>query len=289
MNLELDKFTVKSADRINLKDVQTDFDAGIDKKSAKELLKKNVDELSDLQNLLFADDRLSLLVVLQAPDAAGKDSAIKNVFSGVNPQGVKVTSFKSPSKTELSHDYLWRHVIALPEKGMIEIFNRSHYENIIVTRVHPEYIIGKVPGAESLEKINEDFWKTRFEQINNFEKHISQNGTHILKIYLHLSLDEQKIRFLSRIDTPEKNWKFNSDDLKERKLWTKYQTAFEAMINNTSTDDAPWYVIPADKKYFVRLAVSQLIIDKLKSMNLFYPTGETPEQLQVAKQLLLNE
>jgi PPK2 family polyphosphate:nucleotide phosphotransferase len=289
MNLELDKFTVKSADRINLKDVQTDFDAGIDKKSAKELLKKNVDELSDLQNLLFADDRLSLLVVLQAPDAAGKDSAIKNVFSGVNPQGVKVTSFKSPSKTELSHDYLWRHVIALPEKGMIEIFNRSHYENIIVTRVHPEYIIGKVPGAESLEKINEDFWKTRFEQINNFEKHISQNGTHILKIYLHLSLDEQKNRFLARIDTPEKNWKFNSDDLKERKLWTKYQTAFEAMINNTSTDDAPWFVIPADKKYFVRLAVSQIIINKLKSMNLFYPTGETPEQLQVAKQLLLNE
>lgn len=289
MNLELDKITVKKQANINLSDFETDFDGGIKKPAAKKLLAKNVKELYNLQNLLYADDRFSLLIVFQAPDAAGKDSTIKHVFSGVNPQGIRVHSFRSPSKEELAHDYIWRHYKVLPEKGMIEIFNRSHYENILVTKVHPEYIAGQVPGIETVNKINDAFWNTRYEQINNFEKHIYQNGTHILKFYLNLSMEEQKRRFLARIDTPEKNWKFNSDDLKERKLWPKYKSSYEDMIENTSTEHAPWHIIPADKKYFARLAISQIIINKLKSLGLNYPTGETVEQLQTAKQLLLNE
>lgn len=289
MNLELDKFTVKTANSKKLQDFATSFDAGLNKKSAKELLNENVKELYEMQNLLYADDRYSLLIVFQAPDAAGKDSSIKHVFSGVNPQGVRVSSFRSPSKEEAAHDYLWRHNKMLPEKGMIEIFNRSHYENVIVTKVHPEYIVGKVPGAESVEKLNSDFWNMRYRQINDFERHIFENGTHILKFYLNLSLEEQKNRFLARIDTPEKNWKFNSDDLKERELWPKYQSAFEQMINNSSFDHAPWHIIPADKKYFARLAISQIILDKLKSMNLKFPEGEGTEKLQSAKEILLKQ
>jgi len=285
----LNKIIVQPNSKISLDNYDSSYTGKLKKKKGKEVLKANVEELYELQKTFYADERFSLLIIFQASDAAGKDSTIKHVFSGVNPQGVSVHNFKSPSKKELAHDYLWRHYKQLPEKGMIEIFNRSHYENVLVTRVHPYYIAGTIPGIETVDKIDDNFWNSRFNQINNFEKHISENGTHIIKFFLNISPEEQKKRFLDRIDTPEKNWKFNSGDLKERKLWDKYKHAFEQMLSNTSTGHAPWHIIPADNKYFARYIVSQIIKEKLQSLNLKYPMGETKEQLETAKQQLLNE
>ena len=275
---------------ISLNDYSTDESGGFDKKSAKKEVKNSISELKKLQRIFYADDRFSLLIVLQASDTAGKDGVIRHVMSGINPQGCRVHSFKTPSKEELDHDYLWRHYKALPERGMIEIFNRSHYENVLATKVNPSFILNEnLPGIDSVDDIDDVFWQKRYEQINNFEKHLYQNGTHILKFFLHVSKEEQKERLLARLDNPDKNWKFNSNDLRAREQWDEYQLAYQAMLENTSKEHASWYVIPADKKYFARMAVGEIILEKLKSLNLRYPQGESPDLLSKAREQLLNE
>ncbi len=290
MNFDINKIRIKQGENINIEDYDTKYVGTYTKDTAKKELKKNTKELKSMQEMFYADNRYSLLIILQASDAAGKDGAIRHVLGGLNPQGCRVHSFKSPSKLELEHDYIWRHYLALPERGMIEIFNRSHYENVIVTKVHPEYIFGeRIPGVDSIDKIDESFWKNRYEQINNFEKHIYENGTHVLKFFLNLSKDEQKKRFLARIDTPEKNWKFSSADLKERKYWKLYRKAFEDMINGTTTEYAPWHIIPADNKWFSRIAIGKIIYEKMKSLDLKFPPAEKPELLEEARRQLMNE
>ncbi len=290
MDFDINKIRVSPDKKVNIEDFDTKYVGTYTKDHAKKALKKNTKELKTMQEMFYADDRYSLLIILQASDAAGKDGAIRHVLGGLNPQGCRVHSFKAPSKLELEHDYIWRHYIALPERGMIEIFNRSHYENVVVTKVHPEYIMGeRIPGRNSVDRIDDEFWKNRYEQINNFEKHIYENGTHILKFFLNLSKDEQKKRFLARIDTPEKNWKFSSADLKERKYWNQYRKAFEDMINETTTEYAPWHVIPADNKWFSRIAIGKIIYEKMKSLDLKYPPAEKPELLEEAKKQLMSE
>jgi PPK2 family polyphosphate:nucleotide phosphotransferase len=227
-----------------------------------------------LQEKLYADGSQSLLVVLQAMDAAGKDSLIEHVFGGVNPQGCEVTSFKAPSSKEYGFDFIWRHYTALPEKGKIGIFNRSHYESVLVCKVHPEYNLSEKVW-KSVDEINENFWQNRYESIRDFEKHLARNGTKIVKIFLHVSPEEQKQRFLDRINEEDKNWKFSAADLKERARFGDYMEAYEEAINETSKEHAPWFVVPADKKWFARLTALQIIIDALEDMNLKYP--ELPE------------
>lgn len=289
--MDIDKLIVPNEKKISLeKDYDTAYVGEYDKDQSKKILKKNRKELAEMQEVFWADDRYSLLIVLQASDAAGKDGAIRHVMSGVNPQGCKVSGFKAPSKEELDHNYLWRHYKELPERGQIGIFNRSHYENVLVTKVHPEYILGeKLPGIDSIDKINDEFWAKRYRQINDFEREISENGTHILKFFLNVSKDEQKQRFLDRLNEPDKNWKFSSGDLKERAYWNDYRKAFEDMLNNTSTEYAPWYVIPADHKWFSRMAIGEIIVQKLRSLDLKFPPAEDPEKLAAAKKQLENE
>lgn len=284
---------VKPGKKVDLKNFDTRYTANFnDKEDAAEMLAKDIARLAELQDMLYAMNKYSLLVVIQAMDAAGKDGTIKHVMTGVNPQGCNVTSFKQPSVEELEHDFLWRINRAMPKRGMIAIFNRSHYEEVLVTRVHPEYILGQnIPGIDSIDKIDKKFWLKRYEIINNFEKQAYENGTIIVKFFLHVSKGEQKKRFLSRIDEPEKNWKFSTSDVKERQLWDKYMKAFEDAIENTSTDYAPWYVIPADKKWFMRAAVGDIIVGTLEKLNLGYPTitEKEKQELQSAKLLILNE
>lgn len=284
------EFRVPEDKTINLNDYSTNESGGFNKKTAKKELKKSIKELKKLQRIFYADERFSLLIVLQASDTAGKDGTIRHVMSGINPQGCRVHSFKAPSHKELAHDYLWRHYKALPERGMIEIFNRSHYENVLVTKVNPHLILHEnLPGIDSVDDIDPVFWQNRYEQINNFEKHLCQNGTHILKFFLHLSKDEQKKRLLSRLDNPDKNWKFSLDDIRAREQWDEYQKEYQNMLEKTSKEHAPWYVIPADKKYFARMAVGDIILEKLKSLNLSYPEGKSNDILSKAKKQLLNE
>lgn len=291
MEFDINKIIVPAGKKISLEDdFKTDYVGKTDKNSAKHSLKKNKKKLADLQEIFWADDTYSLLIILQAPDAAGKDGAIRHVMSGVNPQGCKVTGFKTPSKKELDHNFLWRHYKELPQRGQIGIFNRSHYENVLITKVHPEYILNeKLPNIDSVDKINEEFWQKRYRQINDFEREIYENGTHILKFFLNLSKDEQKQRFLDRLNDPNKNWKFSSGDLKERKYWSDYQVVYQDMLNNTSTEYAPWYVIPADHKWFSRMAIGEIIVEKLKSLNLKFPPSENPKRLEEAKKMLDNE
>ena len=228
------------------------------------------EKLRLLQEKLYADGSQSLLIILQAMDAAGKDSLIEHVFGGVNPQGCEVTSFKTPSSKEYSHDFLWRQYQALPEKGKIGIFNRSHYESVLVCKVHPEYNLSEKVWTD-LKQFDKKFWGNRYESIRNFEKHLANNGTKIIKIFLNVSKEEQKQRFLDRINEDDKNWKFSAGDVTERGFWNDYMKAYEEAINETSTDSAPWFVIPADQKWFSRVAAIQIIIDKLEEMNLQYP------------------
>lgn len=285
-----EKFIVKSKTNINLADFSTDYTGGMKKKEGEKELEKNTAELASFQELFWADNSYSLLIILQAPDAAGKDGAVRHVMSGLNPQSCRVYSYKTPSKEELDHDYLWRHYKDLPERGMIGIFNRSHYENVLVTKVNPAYILNEnIPGIKDVKDVDKKFWEERYEQINHFEKHLYQNGTHILKFFLHLSKDEQKERLLARLQDEEKNWKFSSDDLKARSQWDEYHKAYENMLEKTSTEFAPWFIIPADKKFFARVAIGKIIVEKMKSLDLHYPTGETKEQLAQALQTLLNE
>ena len=284
------EFRVSETSSVDLKKYQTNESGCFDKKTAKVEIKSNIKDLKKIQRVFYADDRFSLLIILQASDTAGKDGVIRHVMSGINPQGCRVHSFKTPSKEELDHDYLWRHYKALPERGMIEIFNRSHYENVLVTKVNPQLLLKEnLPSIDSIDKVDDKFWKNRYEQINNFEKHLCQNGTHILKFFLHVSKDEQKERLLARLDNPEKNWKFSSADMEARAQWDEYQTAYTEMLENTSKEHAPWYVIPADKKYFARVAVGDIILQKLQSLNLRFPSGESEKILTEAREQLLAE
>lgn len=290
MQFNYNQFKIKPNERIRIKDLSTCEDGGFDKKSAKKEIKENIKQLAALQEMFYADDRYSLLIILQARDAAGKDGVIRHVMSGINPQGCRVHSFKTPTKNELEHDYLWRHYKALPERGMIEIFNRSHYENVLATKVNPQWIMNeRIPGYDSVEKIDADFWENRYKAINAFEKHLYDNGTRIVKFLLNISKEEQKKRFLSRIDTPRKQWKFSANDLKVRQQWDAYDEAFEEMLEKTSQPYAPWYVIPADKKYFARVAVGDILLELFKSLNLRFPAPESPETLADARKQLLSE
>ena len=284
---------VKPGAEINLKDYDTDYTAGFkNKEDAEEKLQADIASLTELQDKLYSSCSHSLLIVFQAMDAAGKDSTIKHVMSGVNPQGCDVTSFKLPNSVELSHDYLWRIHKNAPVKGKIEIFNRSHYEEVLVTRVHPEILLKQnIPGIDSPDKVDEEFWKRRYKNICEFEKMLFDSGTIILKFFLHVSKKEQKKRFLARIDKPQKNWKFSLADLKERALWNDYKKAYEKALTNTSKDYAPWYIIPADNKWFMRAAVGDIIVGTLSELNLKYPqiTDAEKEELAKAKASLLSE
>jgi len=258
------------------------------KPRAKEALALGVNVLAGLQDVLYAQDRWAVLLIFQAMDAAGKDGAIKHVMSGVNPQGCDVHSFKSPSAEELDHDYLWRAMKVLPNRGHIGIFNRSYYEETLVVRVHPEFLHGqKLPP----ELITKGIWEERFSDIRNFERYLANNGIAVCKFFLHVSKKEQKRRFLERLETPEKNWKFSSADLAERGFWDEYQEAYQDMIQNTAAKHAPWYVVPADNKWFTRVVVAAAVIDTLAALDLKYPkVGEDKlKELAAAKKALLKK
>ena len=291
--LNYDDFRITEGTKFTLSDFHTEIKKkDIDKAQGDLLIQKDVEELSSLQDILYADKQHAVLIIIQAMDAAGKDGTIKHIMSGVNPEGVRVTSFKSPSSTELDHDYFWRHYLALPAKGEIGIFNRSHYENVLITKVHPEFILNeKHVGISTIDDIDKEFWQKRYKQICRFEKNLIENDTTILKFFLHVSKDEQKKRFLDRIDDPTKNWKFSNADLKERAFWDDYQSAYEDAISNTSTKDAPWFVIPADEKWFSRYLVGKIICTELKKLNLSYPNISVAEResLLKAKESLMKE
>lgn len=283
-----DDFLIKN--KFSIKKASTEYKGKITKEEGVQMLIQEKEKLRELQEKLYADGSKSLLVVLQAMDAAGKDSLIEHVFGGVNPQGCNVTSFKTPSSKEYSHDFLWRHYLALPQKGMIGIFNRSHYESVLVCKVHPKYNLSEKTW-DSVDDFDDQFWENRYESIRNFEKHLAQNGTTIVKIFLNVSKDEQKKRLLDRINEQEKNWKFSAADLPERALFDEYMKCYETAINETSKDEAPWYVIPADNKWFARLSAIQIIIDTLEKMDLKYPTlsEEDKAGLDDAKKQLESE
>lgn len=269
---------------------ETKYDGSISKKKGKKMLKDEKDKLHLLQEKLYADNSKSVLIVLQAMDAAGKDSLIEHVLGGINPQGCEVTSFKTPSSKDYDHDFLWRHILALPQKGKIGIFNRSHYESVLICKVHPAYNLNEKVW-DDVSDFDDEFWDNRYESIRNFEKHLAQNGTKIIKLFLNVSKEEQKQRFLDRINEEDKNWKFSGGDLKERQLWDDYQEVYEEAINETSKEHAPWYILPADSKWFTRLAALQIIIENLEDMNLKFPVlPETEmENLETAKEQLKNE
>lgn len=289
LELRLKHIMVPPGHKISLrKDYDPEFTAGFkDKKDARKKLEKNIAELAEYQDILYAQDTYALLLIFQAMDAAGKDGAIKHVMSGVNPQGCQVYSFKSPSAEELDHDYLWRTNKVMPERGRIGIFNRSYYEEVLVVRVHPELLDHqKIPPAA-----RENIWKRRHDQINNMEQYLSENGVVILKFFLNVSKEEQKKRFLERIDRAEKNWKFSTADAKERAFWDDYQKAYEDCLNRTSTEWAPWFVVPADNKWFTRLTVSEIVVRTLKRLNLRYPevSEERRQELLEIRKLLEDE
>jgi len=279
--------------KVNLRNYDTGYTGKeLTKQQSQEMLAQSRNELAEIQDMFYADNRYSVLIILQAMDAAGKDGAVKHIMSGFNPMGVKVYSFKAPTQHELDHDYFWRHTLALPARGEIAIHNRSHYENVLVTRVHPEYVLGEnIPGINSLKKMDKDFWEERFKQIRRFEKNLTENGTVILKFFLHMSKKEQKKRFIDRIDDASKNWKFSSADVKERGHWDEYQKVYEEAIAATTTKEAPWYIIPADDKWYARLAIAQVIVDQFRSLEISYPavSEEQKEELQSAKATLLAE
>ena len=250
------------------------------KENAEELLAKGIAEMTELQDRLYAQDRWAVLLIFQAMDAAGKDGAIKHVMSGVNPQGCQVYSFKGPSSEELNHDFLWRTSKCLPERGRIGIFNRSYYEEVLVVRVHPEILKAqRIPPSQ----VGKNIWQQRFDDIHHFERYLSQNGVLIRKFFLNLSKKEQKKRFLERLDTPEKNWKFSAADIRERDYWDDYMAAYEEMIAATSTRHAPWYVIPADNKWYTRVVVAAAIVDAMKELKLAYPKVDPEKRKELLK------
>jgi PPK2 family polyphosphate:nucleotide phosphotransferase len=276
-------YRVTKGKKFRLKDVDPGDTGGHsdnEKKQAKEALHEGVEALTELQDMLYGQDRWSLLLIFQAMDAAGKDGTIKHVMSGVNPQGCQVSSFKGPSSTDLDHDYLWRCVKELPERGRIGIFNRSYYEETLAVRVHPEFLAGqKLPGR----CVTKHIWEERFQDIRAFERYLHRNGTIVLKFFLHVSRDEQKRRFLERIDLPEKNWKFSATDAKSRAFWDDYMKAYEETIRETATKDSPWYVVPADNKWFTRVIVAAAVIDALSSLDLAYPIVNEAKKKELAE------
>ena len=284
----LKRYRVENGKHFRLRDHDPADTHGLDsefKPQAKKLLTNGVEELSRLQDILAAQDRWGLLVIFQAMDAAGKDGTIKHVMSGVNPQGVHVVSFKVPTAEELSHGYLWRTSQQAPARGRIGIFNRSYYEEVLVVRVHPQVLANeKLPK----ELVTKKLWEERYEDISAFERYLTRNGIKVVKFFLNVSRKEQKRRFLERLDTPEKNWKFSASDAREREFWDAYQQAYEDAIRATATAFAPWYVVPADHKWFTRLVVAQVLVDELKAMNLSYPkvSGEQKKALAEARRML---
>jgi PPK2 family polyphosphate:nucleotide phosphotransferase len=286
------KFKVHDGKSFSLKDFDPGYSDGFEKENAKAILKNLIAETFDLQTELYAANKYALLIIFQAMDAAGKDSAIAHTLSGLNPQACQVFSFKQPSAEDYEHDFLWRHYRALPEKGRIGIHNRSHYENVLITKVHPELLLNEhLLTMTDIENIGHQFWAKRYRSIREFEAHLSDNGTVIIKIFLNLSKEEQKIRFLKRIDDPKKNWKFSAADIVERDKWGDYMDAYEKAIKETATKACPWYVIPADKKWFTRIAITSIILDTLKGLKLRYPVLDKAEKekLDESKKLLLKE
>ena len=278
------------------KHTEADFpcqpDSDMTKIQSDKLLQEQIKNIANLQQKLYAEGKTALLIIFQAMDAAGKDGTIKNVMSGINPQGCKVATFKTPTKEELSHDFLWRINKQLPEKGMIGIFNRSHYEEVLINKVHPQNLLTQnLPGIKTINDIDSKFWKKRYESINTFEKHLVENGTDIIKFFLHVSKEEQKKRFLERIEEENHNWKFSPNDIQERNYWEKYMQAYSDMLTNTSTTYAHWYVIPADKKWYMRMLVAQIIRHHLEKIDPQYPkiSDENKTFLSKAKKLLEQE
>jgi PPK2 family polyphosphate:nucleotide phosphotransferase len=287
MNIDSDDFRVGEGKTINLKKWPTEVQPYYkSKKHLETLLRERIEQLSELQTLLYASDRYAVLLIFQAMDAAGKDSAIKHVMSGVNPQGCQVFSFKHPSGEELDHDFLWRTARALPERGRIGIFNRSYYEEVLIVRVHPELLRAEKLPDEVLDE--KTIWRDRYRSIRHFEAHLHRNGTQIVKFFLHLSKEEQRKRFLKRLEEPDKNWKFNRTDVEERKYWKDYMKAYEACLEATSTRDSPWYAVPADDKRNARLIISQIILNTLQALKMEYPklTKEQRQELQEIRKLL---
>ncbi|HEY3898676.1 MAG TPA: polyphosphate kinase 2 family protein [Chthoniobacter sp.] len=268
------KFRLKDVDPGDTGDLESE-----DKDRAKEALQNGVEALAELQDMLYAQDRWSILLIFQAMDAAGKDGTIKHVMSGINPQGCQVSSFKAPTSIDLNHDYLWRCVRQLPERGLIGIFNRSYYEETLVVRVHPEFLAGQKLPPECVKK---DIWDERFQDIRSFERYLHRNGTLVRKFFLHVSKKEQEKRFLERLDNPDKNWKFSAGDARERGFWKDYMHAYEETIRETATEDAPWYVVPADNKWYTRVVVAAAIIEALASLDLHYPKVSAAKRKELA-------
>jgi PPK2 family polyphosphate:nucleotide phosphotransferase len=291
--MNIDQFLAEPGKFKSLMKYNPESTSGVsDKQEAKDWMDKYIKEMQELQDRLYADNSHAVLLIFQAMDGAGKDSTIKHVMSGVNPQGCQVYSFKQPSVEELDHDYLWRTTKCLPERGRIGIFNRSYYEEVLIVKVHPEMLLKqKLPCAFDLSSVDDAFWQKRYQSINDLEKHLVRNGTIVIKFFLQVSKKEQAERFLKRINEPEKNWKFAISDVEERQYWDEYQKAYELMIRETSTPEAPWYIIPADKKWYMRLAVAEIILQRLKKLDLKYPalTIKMLADLEQAKQLLLTQ
>jgi PPK2 family polyphosphate:nucleotide phosphotransferase len=291
--MDTNQFLAEPGKFNSLKKFRTYSTKGVtDKKEAKSLMDRYIKDMQEFQDILYADNRYAVLVIFQAMDGAGKDSTIKHVMSGINPQGCQVFSFKQPSAEEIDHDYLWRTSKCMPERGRIGIFNRSYYEEVLIVKVHPELLLNqKLPGIDSISAIDGNFWKTRYESINDLEKHLVANGTFIIKFFLHVSREEQADRFLKRMNEPEKYWKFSLSDVEERRYWDDYQKAYENMIRETSSEIAPWYIIPADKKWYMRLAVAEVILHKMKNLGLKYPKLSKKQiaDLEKGKQLLSSE
>ena len=289
MKIDPKEFRVKEGKKVNLRKWPTRVDPFYaSQKEYKKMLADHVAQLSSLQQMHYASNRYALLLIFQAMDAAGKDGVIRHIMSGVNPQGCQVYSFKHPSATELDHDFLWRTTTCLPGRGMIGVFNRSYYEEVLIVRVHPEILRGQSVPDSALS--DETIWKHRYESILDLEKHLHRNGTRILKFFLHISKEEQRRRFLQRIDEPDKNWKFNEADLKEREFWTEYMEAYELCLSATSTRQAPWYVVPGDDKENARLIVSQVVLSTLRALDPAFPepTAERVLELQAFRKHLMN-
>ncbi|MDP4183776.1 MAG: polyphosphate kinase 2 family protein [Bacteroidota bacterium] len=286
--MKISDFRVKEGEKFKLSDIKTDFTGDIDNKEQAEVpTRENIEKLAGLQDKLYAQGKYGILINIQAMDTAGKDGVIKHVMTGLNPQGTQVHSFKEPSVEELNHDYLWRAVNHLPGRGYIGIFNRSYYEEVLVVRVHNLIQNEKIPS----ELINEDIWKKRYRQINDFEEYLNENGFIVIKIFLHISKEEQRQRLLSRIDDKTKNWKFSAADIKEREFWNHYQKCYQELFRETSTKNAPWYVIPSDSKWFSRYVFSEILLKSMENLDLEYPNlnSEQQMQLQIYKQHLLDE
>ena len=281
-------FRVDGSGKFHLKSLKTNEKGDLDKDKAKDILEANRERLKDFQEKLYAQDRWSVLLILQGMDAAGKDSAIEHIFAGVNPQGCEVHSFKQPTSNELSHDFLWRHMVVLPRRGQIGIFNRSYYEECLVTRVHRE-ILDKEKLPPKL--VTKNIWRERFADICAFERYLSRNGTVVLKFFLNISKEEQRERFLDRLDDPAKNWKFSMSDVAERALWPRYMAAYQDMIRHTSTTEAPWHVVPADHKWFARVAIGSAIVAALDSLNLRFPRADKAslQEFKQVRQALMAE